>query len=470
MFELFQRIPEPWRQLADLLIAPLVWIPRMQHAMWDFFSAPGPWYLIAGKYIFLVFPALLAVAAVWCTQLSLYTLPFRSGRVQFIPTMMLTWWDAARAVWVYWVGMFRFVGVALGWAVTFSTFVVKLLLEIFRQVVLMPFTMTGRMTQTYFRPGVPWVAFVMLVFWCALEAAIFSYTLMPTVTELLTDLVGGESTAHYTTPILYCFLLLLVMGSFACVQSLMDAMKKREWKSIIQMVIVELFVMFFEVMFLYRELIDALTPWISQQTGMKMGLTVTLSLSAFGWIGIRGMTWFLFGQYGTPPMLAFISRQPIGEEGEPRLAHRSPGRGRSPQCRRRGVGGGDRGQQAAAVDALRRRRHQRILPVRLRRRPHVSRLLPLRPHARAGRPREAARSLRDGHRREGQQRAEVLSPDPRLQQQGSEADRGRSPEVVPTHRQPHGLQRVLPAGRAHGEGAEPRPRADHRDGGQRRRP
>ncbi|OLC00930.1 MAG: hypothetical protein AUH30_01435 [Candidatus Rokubacteria bacterium 13_1_40CM_68_15] len=228
MFELIHRIPEPWRQLTDVLIAPLAWIPKMQHTLWDFFFAPGPWWLVTGKYIFLVFPALLAVAAVWCTQLSLYTLPFRSGRVQFIPTMMLTWWDAARAVWVYWVGMFRFVGVALGWAVTFTTFVVKLLLEVIRQVALMPFTMTGRMTQTYFRPGVPWIAFLMLIFWCALEAAIFSYTLMPTVTELLTDLVGGEHTARYTSPILYCFLLLLVMGSFACVQSLMDAMKKRD--------------------------------------------------------------------------------------------------------------------------------------------------------------------------------------------------------------------------------------------------
>jgi hypothetical protein len=164
----------------------------------------------------------------------------------------------------------------------------------------------------------------MLLFWCTLEAAIFSYTLMPTVTELLADLVGGESTAHYTGPILYFFLLLLIMGSFACVQTLMDAVKKREWKFIVQMVAVELFVMFFEVMFLYRELIDALTPWIAQQTGMKLGLTVTLSLSAFGWTGIRGMTWFLFGQYGTPPMLAFISRKPMVDEGHARPAHDTP--------------------------------------------------------------------------------------------------------------------------------------------------
>src|SRR5438105_14913957 len=310
MFELIQRIPEPWRQQVDVLIAPLAWIPRMQHALWDFFFAPGPLWLVAAKFLFLLFPGLPAVAAVWCAQLSIYTLPFRSGRAQFIPTMMLTWWDAGRAIWLYWVGMFRFVAVVLGWVVTFSTFVAKLVLEVIRQIVLMPFTMTGRMTETYFRPGVPWIAFVMLIFWCALEAAIFTYTLMPTVTELLADLVGGESTTRYSGPILYFFLLLLIMGSFACVQTLMDAVKKREWKFIVQMVAVELFVMFFEVMFLYRELIDALTPWIAQQTGMKVGLTVTLSLSAFGWVGIRGMTWFLFGQYGTPPMLAFISRKP----------------------------------------------------------------------------------------------------------------------------------------------------------------
>jgi len=66
----------------------------------------------------------------------------------------------------------------------------------------------------------------MLIFWCTLEAAIFSYTLMPTVTELLADLVGGESTTRYTGPILYFFLLLLIMGSFACVQTLMDAVKE----------------------------------------------------------------------------------------------------------------------------------------------------------------------------------------------------------------------------------------------------
>src|SRR3989442_5655181 len=133
MFELIQRIPEPWRQLADVLIAPLAWIPSMPHTLWDFFFAPGPLWLVAAKYLFLAFPALLAVAAVWCTQLSLYTLPFRSGRVQFIPTMMLTLWDAMRAVWLYWEGMFLFVWAALGWVVTLSTVIPEHLLDVFSQ-------------------------------------------------------------------------------------------------------------------------------------------------------------------------------------------------------------------------------------------------------------------------------------------------------------------------------------------------
>src|SRR5438552_9699812 len=125
-------------------------------------------------------------------------------------------------------------------------------------------------------------------------------------------------------PMLWIFLFMLVAGSFACVHVMTEAIKGRKIGNIVSMVIVESAVMFFEVMFLYRELIDALTPWIAQQTGMKMGLTVTLGLSAFGWVGIRGMTWFLFGQYGTPPMLAFISRRPLVDEAHPRPANATP--------------------------------------------------------------------------------------------------------------------------------------------------
>ena len=308
------RLPEGWRQLAELAAAPIAWIPRLQSMLIGFFMDHHTVWATSAKYVFLLFPVLLAVAAIWCTMLSVYTLIFRSGRIHVLSMLLLAWWDSARAVWMYWVGIVRLAGVVAGWLLSLGHLAVRMLVGVLRELVSAPFAIGSRATQNYFQPGVPWVAFVMLVFWCILEAAVFTYTLRPTITEVLADLVGGEEMGRYSTPILYTLLLMLILGSFACVQALTDAVKKREMKFLVQIVMVEIFVMMFEVMFLYRELVDAMTPWIAAQTGHQMGIWFTLSLATFGWVGIRGMTWFLFGRYGTPPLLAFIAREPI-EEG-----------------------------------------------------------------------------------------------------------------------------------------------------------
>ncbi|HET9491407.1 MAG TPA: hypothetical protein VFR64_16840 [Methylomirabilota bacterium] len=322
------RVPERWRELVELLVAPIVWIPHLQTIVANFFmESASPWTALA-KYLLLLFPLLLVIAGLWCTQLSIYTLPFRSRRVSFVSTMLVMWWDAARAVWLYWVGLFRMGMVVAGWLFTLGSLLLKFGVEALRQLILMPFAMTGRMTSQYFQPGVPWVAFLMLVFWCMLETTIFTYTLYPTVSEVLADLVGADQLPSMTAPLLWFFLFLLIMGSFACVQAMVDAVQKRELRFIVQIVAVELFVMFFEVMFLYRELVDAISPWIALQSGdrIRMGIGITMSLATFGWVGIRGMTWFLFGRYGTPPLLAFISRQPLDEPaaGRPLPAREAP--------------------------------------------------------------------------------------------------------------------------------------------------
>ncbi|HSQ92427.1 MAG TPA: hypothetical protein VLM19_09690 [Nitrospiraceae bacterium] len=215
-------------------------------------------------------------------------------------------------MWMYWVGLARFVMVVFGWFFTLSRLALKLFAETMKQLVILPFKMTGQMTQSYFQPGVPWIAFLLLIFWCLLESTIFTYTLMPTITEVLAGITGSDASVM-TGTILYLFLSLLIMGSFACIQVLADAIKNHEYRYLVQMLLVEVFVMIFEVMFLYRELVDAITPWIAQQTGeqFRLGIGFTLSLATFSWVGVRGMTWFLFGQYGTPPLLSFISRRPM---------------------------------------------------------------------------------------------------------------------------------------------------------------
>ena len=304
------------QEILRILLMPIAWIFPMQRAILDFFlHSSSPW-LAAGKFIFLLFPLLLWLGIIWCTQLSLYTVPFRSKRINFITTLLLSWWDGARAVWLFWTGLFRLIVVLIGWLFSILRLILKFIVEFIKQIVTAPFTMTGRMTKSFFRPGVPWVAFVFLVFWCMLEAVIFAYVLFPTISEVLMDIVGSDKSSPMVMPMLYVFLLVIIMGSFAALQALTDAVRTKKVKLIIQMTIIELIVMGFEVMFLYRELVDAITPWIVQQTGVRMGIGFTLGISCMGWIAIRGMTWFLFGQFGTPPLLAIIARRPVGEVPE----------------------------------------------------------------------------------------------------------------------------------------------------------
>lgn len=327
--QLSHMLPEPWQSLFHFLTIPLSWIPDMQQALIGFVLSSATGWLAGVYYLLLLFPVLLWIGAVWCTHLTVYTLPFRSGRIELLKMLLLAWWDTAFAIWMYWVGLARFVTVVFGWFFTLGRLALKLIAESLKQLVILPFKMTGRMTQSYFQPGVPWIAFLLLIFWCLLEATIFTYTLMPTVTEVLAGITGSDASVM-TGTILYLFLFLLIMGSFACIQVLADAMKNHEYRYLAQMLLVEIFVMIFEVMFLYRELVDAITPWIAQQTGeqFKVGIGLTLSLATFGWVGVRGMTWFLFGQYGTPPLLSFISRRPLyqtsGAEGEALIPDTSP--------------------------------------------------------------------------------------------------------------------------------------------------
>ena len=304
-------VPGPWQDLVEILSVPIAWVPDLTSALFGFVLHLSGWMAVLG-YLLLFLPVTMIVVGVWLTQLSIYTLPFRSGRLDFIKSILMAWWDAAVAIWYYWVGLGRFLIVLLGWVFTLGRLGVQMLVEVFRQLIILPFSKTGQMTQSYFQPGVPWVAFILVMFWGLMEALIFTYTLFPMVTEVLAGIVGKEAPA-LTGTILYFFLAFLILGSFACLHALAEAVKNKDYKFLVQMILVEIFVMVFEVMFLYRELVDAITPWIAQQTSesFRPGIWFTLSLATFGWIGIRGMTWFLFGQYGTPPLLAFISRRPL---------------------------------------------------------------------------------------------------------------------------------------------------------------
>jgi len=159
------------------------------------------------------------------------------------------------------------------------------------------------------RPAVPW-ALVLLIVWSAFEAIIFTYTMRPTMSELLANLTGFEVNPIALIVVLWFFLTIIIAGSYACIHVLKDAIAAEQIGSIVQMILVQIVVAMFQVLFLYRGLVDAFTPWLAQQ-GLTLGLVATLGLSFFAWVGVRGMTWYLFGQSGAPALIAALNRPAI---------------------------------------------------------------------------------------------------------------------------------------------------------------
>jgi hypothetical protein len=306
--------PAEWRGTLMVLAAPLRWIPERTYTVLTSMSGQHP-ATVALAAAALLMPVLLLIAGIWSTMVSLYTLPFRSGRGGFVTALLMAWWDAGRCIWLYWAGMGRLAVALFGWMLGAVRFILLTLRNTVLGLVRSPMALLDWTSRRYFQPGVPWIAFLVLLLWSAVEATVFTFTLQPTLNEVFGGLTGYEPNPNIMAPLLWLFLFMLVAGSFACIQVLNDAIRNRKVGEIIQMVLVESAVMFFEVIFLYRELIDAITPWIAQQSGgMQLGLVPTLLLASFGWAGVRGMSWFLFGRFGTPALLAILSRQTISQD------------------------------------------------------------------------------------------------------------------------------------------------------------
>ncbi|HXY68215.1 MAG TPA: hypothetical protein VEH62_02125 [Gemmatimonadales bacterium] len=303
-----QTVPEQWQQTFRVIASGFTWILDFQRLVLPFTVTGTTAAEGAAKAVLLLLPAALLVAALWCTMASLYTLPFRSGRGGFLTTLLVAWWDAGRMIWFYWAGLARLAVVLAGWVWGLLKLAASLLWRLLKFILTRPFALLDWTTRQYFQPGVPWLAFLFILAWSALEATIFTFALMPTVSELMADITGRQLWSVGVGLVLWPFLFVVVSGSFAAIQVLSEAIKSRNATQIAGMVIAEAAVMFFEVVFLYRELIDAITPWIANQTGVKLGFVSTLLLASFGWAGVRAMTWFLFGRFGTPTFLSILAR------------------------------------------------------------------------------------------------------------------------------------------------------------------
>src|SRR6267154_1765545 len=300
------------QQLVQWVVAGFTWIIPIQARIFAFVLQGESFWSLAATSVLLFLPAMAVICGLWMTMAALYTIPFRLGRsVTLLQSVALAWWDVLRMCWFYWAGLVRFLIVCVGWIFGLLKVGLQLIAGTIKGAITSPLAVLDATSR---RPGVPWPAFFMLVFWSMIEATIFTFTLKPTASELLGELTGYEVNGFAFMTLLWLFLWVLVAGSFACIQVLNEAIKSKKYGQIVSMVAIEIAVAMFEVLFLYRELVDAMTPWLAQQ-GVQLTAIETIGLAFFAWGGVRGMTWFLFGRFGAPAMIALLGRQAFAVEG-----------------------------------------------------------------------------------------------------------------------------------------------------------
>ena len=282
-------------------------------------GAGDPAWLLALKRVFLLLPLGAVVLGYWTNLLSLPTIVVRSKRRAFISRLLVTWWDLARAVFTFWGGAFRFLlRLVVSILATVQVLVVGLW-AVVQECIALPLRMILSVGNTALQPGVPWIAVAMTVLWCAFEATIFTYVMTSLTIDTLSNLAGTQLTEAAVRIPLFLFMLAIVLGSYSVLSTWAEALKKRDWPAIVKIGFIEVVAMFVEVVFLYREFVDALVPWFAQHTSgdFELGVAGTLGIAGATWLGIRSMTWFLFATAGTPTLMAIIQRRGVGAPETP---------------------------------------------------------------------------------------------------------------------------------------------------------
>ncbi len=306
---------EAWRALLEILLAPVSWIPAFQDRLVAFLLEGSSAWVVAARIVLLLLPLLLLAAGLWSTMLGSYTLVARPQRRRFLAALAVAWCDAARASWLYWTGLVRFSLVALGWALGFSRLGLILGVEAFRSLLIAPLWAAGRLVRRYFRPGLPWLAVLLLIGWCLLESSVFTHAIFPSVSGWFVERLGVE-TPGGTGPILHVLLFLLVLGSFASLDALLRAFGRRDLWRMAGLLPGELFVGALEIGVLYGTLVGTGVAAVTEGGTAASGSTWRLWLAAGAWLGVRSLGWLLFGRAGSPALLAIVARRRLERPGE----------------------------------------------------------------------------------------------------------------------------------------------------------
>lgn len=294
--------------LTKFLVYLLLFPALFQEAVIEFtWAAADPVALMVAKRLFLLLPALAFILGCWITIPTLLTALFRQNRSSFIITLFITWWDLGKAIVSFWGGIIRFlfyfVVALLG---LFKTLILGIW-SVIQSLLFMPFQMLGKASQKVVGSNVPWIAVFLTFFWVFIETVIFTYVTTPLVLDTMSNITGEQLSVTLVRIPLFTFLFFIVLGSYAVLSTFVDSVKGKDVSQILGIGAIEVIVLFVEVVFLYREFVDALVPWFSLYAeNFQIGMMGILAIAGFMWFGIRSLSWFLFAAYGTPTIMSII--------------------------------------------------------------------------------------------------------------------------------------------------------------------
>ncbi|HMK39510.1 MAG TPA: hypothetical protein VK569_09220 [Bacteroidota bacterium] len=298
------------RYIVSLLLFPTFFQSDLLLFAW---GGEDTLWVMAAKRLFLLLPVFAFIGACWLTVPSMLTLIVRSNRKEFVTSLFVTWWDFGKAIVSFWGGIFKFVLQCIGSAVGLLKIIVLGIWSIVLEIISLPFRLLRSAGEGMVSSGVPWIAVFLTMFWCLIEALVFTYVTTPLVSDTLSNISGEQLSAGTIRIPLFLFLLFVVLGSYAVLSNFVNAIRSRNVVGIVTISVIELVVLSVEVMFLYREFVDSLVPWFAQYSqGFELGMFWTIGIACLTWFGVRSISWFLFAGAGTPIILSIIQGKGLG--------------------------------------------------------------------------------------------------------------------------------------------------------------
>jgi hypothetical protein len=294
--------------LVNMILSIVLFPMHFQGAFIEFaWGINDPFWIMIGKRILILLPVLAVITGCWLSIASSLTVLFRQNRRQFITTLIITWWDLGKSIVSFWGGIINFLFRFLVSMTGMLRILILGLWSLVQEILFLPFRLIRQVSQSIGRSSIPWIAVIMTIFWCLIEAAIFTFVTTPLVIDTFSNITGEQFSENFIRIPLFIFLFFIVLGSYAVLSTFVDATKKKEFSAILGIGVIEIIVLLVEVVFLYREFVDALVPWFAQYSeNFEMGMFWTLAISCFAWFGIRSLSWFLFAAHGTPTLMKII--------------------------------------------------------------------------------------------------------------------------------------------------------------------